>query len=417
MTHPRDFLPYVDPSKPQGPKNLVVYTPFLRDVLDLQWDDASLLSHNMSNFSLVGYNVYRSQTESGTYTKINDELVVSTSYRDIFKPVLITEEDVSSNFIRRGNGPGEEWFFCVSRSPIVDPATGDYTRNPLHVVVEIDNEIVPVRRVVGSAGEIYLHHEPYVDFECGNRPKNPTLPTNDSVIKATYYTRPDVSSPRLGRRLFYKVTAVDDEGNETPLSQMAPSTYQNTETLGYIWTEAVRRNKWILEQGGEEVFVFIRKTMGDRCTSCFDNPEVQETHRQPRNNCESCFGTGFVGGYIGPIPILIAPRQDEQNIELGPQGLHLNFVWSTWTTNWPLLRQRDFIRTRSGELLALGPVTPIQHRGLTLQQHFSVSHVDSTDIRYRVPIDGYVPLITDKTTIDDAIEIRGRSLVFENHHY
>jgi len=418
MTHPRDCLPYIDPSKPVGPSNLVVYTPFLKAVLDLQWDDPNLLCHNMEGgFDVVGVNIYRAQTETGPYTKINSAVIDSTSYRDVFGPTFVSKEVVSDKFTQRGFGPTGEWALCVEKYPIVEPECGKLTRSPLHVILEIDGVVVPVRSVLGASGEVYLHHEPYIDLECGSRPKDPPLPSEGSEVLISYYTLPEIVSTSLSSSIFYKVTSVDSNGNETPLSQAEPATFQSVEAMGYIWKEAISRNRWILEQGGERVLAFLQKTMGERCQVCFDNPELQHTHRQPRNNCKSCFGTGFVGGYIGPIPILIAPKTGERAIELGPQGLHMNFVWQTWTSNFPIVRQRDFIRSQAGEIFALGPVERFEHRGLVLQQHFSVSHIDTTDIRYKVPIDGFVPLITNKPNIDDAIEIRGRTLVFENHHY
>ena len=189
------------------------------------------------------------------------------------------------------------------------------------------------------------------------------------------------------------------------------------EALGYIWREAVKRNLFILDQGGERVLAFLQKTMGEKCPSCFADKRVERTHGQPKNNCLTCYGTGFVGGYIGPVPIVVAPKQEERAIEWTEFALKLSMVWSTWTTNFPLLRQRDFVRTQMGEVFVLGPVSRVETKGLILQQSFNLSVIDTTDIRYKVPIDDYVPLITDKPTVDEAVQIRGRTLNFGNLHY
>ena len=73
------------------------------------------------------------------------------------------------------------------------------------------------------------------------------------------------------------------------------------EKLDYIWREAVRRNRWILDQGGERIKIFIRKAVGISCGCSSD------THRHPSATCEVCFGTGIIDGYDGPFDSIIAP--------------------------------------------------------------------------------------------------------------
>lgn len=406
-----------DPDKPLGPANVFVTTPFLAGVLDIRWDDPSILTHNLS-FTLVGVNVYRAQTESGPYTKINTTPISTFSYRDQSTQQQIVREDVSNRFVERGNGRTGEWWFCTNQTPIVVPGSprAEVTSNPRDVKVYVDGTQVQIKKVLGQTGEVWLHAVPVIDFATGGE-KLPTLPTPTSTVEVTYSIPTFTLELALQRHVFYKVTAVDAGGNETPLDQVKPHTHENVEQLGYIWREAMRRNYWILEQGGERVLAFVRKTMGPVCLECFPDPRVRETHKQPRNDCLSCYGTGMVGGYIGPIPIILAPKQEKREILETNFGMKLANVWTTWTTNFPLLRQRDFFRTQMGEIFVIGPVSRIESRGLILQQMFDVGLIDTTDIRYRVPVDNYVPLITDKPTVEDAIELRGRTLTFENIHY
>jgi hypothetical protein len=107
-------------------------------------------------------------------------------------------------------------------------------------------------------------------------------------------------------------------------------------------------------------------------------------HRQPIvGPCLKCWGTGFVGGYEGPYEIRIAPVESEQKILWTERGLTLENIQETWTTITPVITQRDFIVKRNGEIYAVGPVRAPMVRGITVQQHFSIGHEDTTDIKYK----------------------------------
>lgn len=418
MTRDRCVAEYKDPTKPRPPSNVFVTTPFLRGVLDIRWDDPQLLCDNQSR-DIVGVNIYRSQTgtDEDTWVKINDAPVETLSFRDQSTQDHVVREDVSDRFISRGNNRCSEWVFCTRRTPVIKPGENErFAQSPTDVEVYIDGVQVVPWKVDGNTGEIWLRHQSYVDLGTGAE-QEPLLPGDSSTVEVSYYTPTFTLQLALQRKVHYKVTTVDSDDNETPLDEATSVTHENVETLGYIWREAIRRNQWILEQGGERVLAFMQKTMGTKCTKCFTDKRVERTHATANKQCLACYGTGFEGGYIGPVPIILAPKQEERALEWTEFGMKLGMVWSTWTTNFPLLRQRDFIRTQMGELFVIGPVSRIETKGLILQQQFNVSLINTTDIRYKVPIDDYVPLITDRPTVDDAIEIRGRTINFGNISY
>jgi hypothetical protein len=200
------------------------------------------------------------------------------------------------------------------------------------------------------------------------------------------------------------------------------------EAIDYIWREAILRNRWILEQGGERVKLFIRKWMGQTC------PSHQSNYGQSYNDCPDCLGTNIVGGYLGPYDLMIAPPETEKMVELADMGLHIRYDWTTWTTNWPLLNPRDVIVRQNNERYAVGPVNPQGSRGAIYQQHFTMSYIDQGDIRYRINISGAEtappqewdryrtenpptpasPEMPLKPTVDPARIIRGRTVTFEN---
>jgi hypothetical protein len=235
----------------------------------------------------------------------------------------------------------------------------------------------------------------------------------------------------LNQRIFYKVTTVarNSEGAtiETPIDEVADRSTFDIEEIDWIWKEAMRRNMWILEQAGERVKIFVRKWMGTVCPSY--EPKYGQTH----NDCLVCKGTGIVGGYEGPYNIIIAPPETERSVELGDMGLHIRYDWLTWTMQYPLLNPRDFIVRQNNERYIVGPVNYQGLRGMTLQQHFTISYLDVGDIRYQVPITGgelsvpestnayrepsrsqASPVIPVKPEIPAIRQVKGRTVTWEN---
>jgi hypothetical protein len=213
------------------------------------------------------------------------------------------------------------------------------------------------------------------------------------------------------------------------LERGAATSNFEVEKQDWIWREAVRRNRWILDQGGERVKVFIRKAVGPRCP-CYNST----THHQPQGDCLICYGVGVVGGYEGPYDIIIAPDDAERKVSQKDTGRTVEHIEDVWTTATPLLSQRDFIRKINGQCYAIGSVRMPSNRGMLLQQHFSMGIFDEKDIRTRVPLDNpnrflanriqptVPPLnspaqVTDKPGIPDERELRGRTIAWENIVY
>jgi len=89
----------------------------------------------------------------------------------------------------------------------------------------------------------------------------------------------------------------------------------------------------------------------------------------------------------------------------------------------------------NGDRYSVGAVRMPTNRGMVLQQHFMIGHIDEKDIRHQVPVDvprGFTvnelePVVppqhmppkdhTDKPNIPDEREIRGRTVTWENITY
>jgi hypothetical protein len=432
-------------------------------------DPAACLGRSNSQWSIAGVNVYRSDNgERGPYIRINKFPIGSLFCRDFTDNTIIEDEIVhwDGSWVSRGESSNSyQWTFRTYYFPIVKPTeaplrgSATYVRAvpanaPSDVVVKINGTIVPVSDVFGPNGEVTLINQPAWDM-AREKTIPALLPDATSVVTVTYRYNRNQLDTTLDRttQIFYRLTTVALDPTspsgyvETPLSYSPPVSVAQVETMDYIWREAIRRNNWILQQGGERVKLFKRKVSGIPCP-CRVDERTFEYLQQPSNRCHTCFGSGFVGGYDGPIDVIVAPDDADRRVTQTPNGRRLEHTYEVWMGPSPIVTQRDFIVKQTGERYSIGPVRRPAHRGLPLQQHYSIGYLDEQDIRYRVPLNGITELPwpqtrttdqntpcdpapphpvgfdyqattmeTDKSNIPDERQQRGRTPVWSNTSY
>jgi hypothetical protein len=384
-----------------------------------------------TKYNIIGANVWRSyDSEYGPYSRINAHPVESNLFRDRQYVRVVVEEDVSDRFVAFADSDHSgRYIFRTRNAPIdIQKTVNDLAPN-LNMFVMVDGAEAKVKTIHATTGDVEL--DTSSEFDVVSQQVFPAvLPTRQSRVTASYRWVDGSNKSSLARRVFYKVTTVAmlDSGEtiETPLASATTTNNQVVESLDWIWREAIRRNRWILEQGGERVKVFIRKSVGQAC-GC-----STEEHRQARSDCESCFGTGILGGYEGPFDIIVAPDDAEKKIEQSNRGRSFIHNYETWTGPNPLLSQRDFLVKLNGDRYGIGPVRMPSNRGNQLQQFFQMSHLDESDIRYKVqipdntvyfaPKNKYMsdkngkstPMITENPNIGEDRELRGNTITWAN---
>ena len=383
---------------PVSPLNAFMRGVYRPGSFDLTWDDPSQIGIN-SRFTILGVNVYRSfDSEYGPFERITDFPIGSGYWRDVTDNVLVQDEDVSNSWVIFGNESSglnqPRYVFRTLQSPIVKPGSQMiYANSPLDVQVFVDGTEVPVLSVQGQTGEIEIDVRRYPNPS--KQAYFPTVvPTTSSVVTCSYRYTKTLLKTDLVQRIFWRFCTVGlplekslgtvqcEDLVETPLEMATATNSYELEKMDYIWKAAVNRNRFILEQGGERVKVFLRKQTGVPCPCIPD-----DVHKQPINDDPLCYGSGFVGGYDGPYDIIIAPDDSEKKIKATEMGRTVEHVYESWTGPAPLLSQRDFIVKINGERYSISGVRMPTNRGMLLQQHFTVGHFDEKDIRYKVPID------------------------------
>jgi hypothetical protein len=407
---------------------------------DVRWDNPKLIPQN-SGLNIVGVNVYRAtENPYGPYEKLNSTPIGVLYYRDMTQEVYTTEDATPTlKFLKE---PENKWFIYSQRKPLIQPGSNDKITDRIEdVKIEINDGDgtylqVPAFCVSGQTGEITLISYPTFNPSISQviPPRLPWPPTGRVRLSYTYLANQVLS--RLNQRIYYKVTTQavnpDDPSRyiETPLDEVEWRSTADIGEVDYIWREAIRRNRWILEQAGERVKVFTKMSMGPRC------PNYEDSHGQSHQDCLLCFGSTYVPGFYGPVDIIIAPPEAEKSIELLDMGLHIRYDFETWTGPFPILNERDIIVRQSNERYIVGPVNYQGSRGAIYQQHFTITYIDEGDIRYKIGISGgetqvppssdlyrgprlsdASPVIPVKPGIPKERLITGRTVTFENIMY
>lgn len=393
-------------SLPLAPKTQDVTSPYLTGTLDVRWDNPATYPQNQC-YEILGVNVYRTfDSPYAAYTLLNTDPIGGRFYRDQTRVIDVVQEDALDT-LNPGNNPRGEWLIRTKNYPILDPRAvrednqdflGNFVRD---IVLEIDPgdgsgwQTFKPLKVNGQSGEITLISQKIWDNATSSliSPPLPNPLTGGVRISYQYVDEVNMLKTNVNRKIYYKVTTVgiDPETSqivETPLNEVQAISPYDMEKVDWMWAEAIRRNLWILDQGGERVRLFIRKWSGHKCGCLNGDYGYQKNGWGSKDGCPICYNTGFMGGYEGPYLVYIAPPETEKSVNLLDSGLHITYDWLSWMGPEPLINDRDVIVRQNNDRFFIHNVNAQGSRGAIYQQHFSLSQVDTGDPIYRIPITG-----------------------------
>jgi len=152
------------------------------------------------------------------------------------------------------------------------------------------------------------------------------------------------------------------------------------------------KNRWC----GPNAAIYIRKQDGTRCTDCYD--DVLEKRRIL--DCDTCRGTGWIGGYFGPIfrPVNFSPKQPQNHIT--EYGLDENENSQAWMGFDPILKPRDLvieINTNQRWRVVQSPRTEKLRR--VAHQNLVLYKIGRDDPEYKID----VPAISGKVEYEEYL--------------
>lgn len=206
----------------------------------------------------------------------------------------------------------------------------------------------------------------------------------------------DVTAPQYwrGRQHIYRIEAINRVTKESQSSLTAQAL-----APADLVTQEIRRCEILRfrEFAGRKVFVFPRRTFGQRCGTCFDEVKT----RKRRANCAECFDTGFARGYLRPIQtfLQIEPNfgQAGQSERLTDLGRTQHNLITARAPIIPLYKAGDLVVEAENTRWRVVGVTSYQHLRSPVAQQLTLIQIPDNDIEYRIPIEGINPVTFEAT--------------------
>jgi len=335
---------------------------------------------------VVGYNIYRSYDTIYDWVRINTDIVPGHSYRDQTTLIDVQYTVTPDAWIEFGEFG--RYGFKVPDNVIyssIDKGIAFVATNPDDVIMTIDGAQIRPALVEGIDGTIWLPQTSVLKRDGGiseTRLGNPI--TKTTAISVTYKKLLNsVDIYQNMTRTYYTVVPVIFGGQEKHLPGAAGTEIIDTmqiDKMDYMQKEMIRRNSWLFEQVAEPAYLMFRKTKGEAC-GC-----INVDTKQPRTGCKSCYETGIVGGYYGPIDIPYIDPDTATNRIMEEGGVKVERSSKSYLGPTPIIQNGDLIIRRNGERLVIGNPTYKSPRGVLLQQEFDTHLLPARDTRYFIPL-------------------------------
>lgn len=198
---------------------------------------------------------------------------------------------------------------------------------------------------------------------------------------ATGEVRENLNFISLSRTIYYKITVTAVNGDTATATSVVGATLANRK-IALLRRKMQRDLSVAFKFNGIELAVLKRRHWGTRCTVCFDTLTKKVTD----SKCNTCFGTGFEGGYFTPVRVI--GRIGVQNIQtnITPQDkADINKKRLTILA-YPEIEVDDIVVDIQQNKRYI-----IQHRSTTelqtvpVHQVLTVSELARDSIEYRVP--------------------------------
>jgi hypothetical protein len=203
-------------------------------------------------------------------------------------------------------------------------------------------------------------------------------------------TRENLSFMSLSRAVYYKVTATDSTGTEA--EQIRVVGPDNLSRKLMLLRRKMQRDLGVsFKFNSLDLAVLKRRHWGLRCRDCFD----PLTKKVTDTKCDTCFGTGFEGGYF--LPVRIRGRIGVQNVQttMTPQGKSDVNQKRLTILDYPEVERDDVvvdIKQNKRYIILHRHATEMQ--AVAVHQQLTVSELARDSVEYRVPANfDHAPII------------------------
>lgn len=201
-------------------------------------------------------------------------------------------------------------------------------------------------------------------------PEGPWLPVSEPFEDRYIFVDSRVPVGDKYRQLWYQLRCTHKASSS--VETFGPAVHEPDPDLV---AQYIRRHELtvLTQVTGRQVWLFKKRTFGQRCSSCFD----AETHKTIRSNCPDCFNTGFLRGYMDPI---------EMWMQIDPESEKQEGQTTGRTSFYPVVRPGDLIVEAENKRWKVVGVLISERLRAPVKQDMSLDPISDSDIEYRLPV-------------------------------
>lgn len=220
----------------------------------------------------------------------------------------------------------------------------------------------------------------YVSYTDMNTPSSTWVKLNPSPLTGNYFKDLySITGETKFLSTFYIVEALLPTGN---IIQSDATTFQNKQNswVSLRAKEINRRETFLLSHFvGVDSVLFSKKTFGKRCHECWD----YNIEKVILDNCPSCKGSSFEGGYFEGFRTLLQYEPTPNNADLSYQGAVEPNVIGAWTLSRPVIEVFDIIvRVPDSKAYRVTQVQNTELQTVQIRQILQLTELDRRSIEH-----------------------------------
>ena len=202
-------------------------------------------------------------------------------------------------------------------------------------------------------------------------------------------TRENLNFLSLHRAVYYRITGTDDVGNTVQAVERIGDTLERRQAL---LRRKIQRDISVgFKFNAVPLVVLKRRHWGLRCRECFD----QLTKRVTKSKCESCYGTGFEGGYFSPVKVRGRLGVENIQTQISQHGKVDTNNKQLTMLDYPILEEADLvIELRQNNRYLVRNITQTELQTVSVHQRAVLSELERDSIEYRIVVnEDHIPII------------------------
>ena len=203
-------------------------------------------------------------------------------------------------------------------------------------------------------------------------------------------TRENLNFLSLSRVVYYRITAHFANSSSESFTRSVSADIRQRK-IQLLRRKMQRDFSVALKFSGMDIAVLKRRHWGIRCRACFD----LLTKKVTKSKCNSCYGTGFEGGYFNPVRIKGRVGVDNIQTQITEKDkADINKKRLT-VLDVPDIEVDDvIIDVQNNKRYIVQTVHSTELQTLAVHQQLTISELATDSVEYRIPVNNdHIPVI------------------------